>query len=89
MTVAAAAGPDLEARLERPERYELVRTLAPLRHGHGDPTIRLETGRARRATRTPDGPATLEVVDAGRELVVRAWGPGAGWAIERAPDLSV
>ena len=89
MTVAtrAAAGPDLEASLPRPERYELVRTLSPLRHGHGDPTIRLETGRARRATRTPDGPATVEAVDTGRDLVVRAWGPGAGWAIERAADL--
>ena len=81
--------PDPISRLgsPRPERYELVRTLSPLRHGHGDPTIRLETGRVRRATRTPDGPATIEVVDAGRELVVRAWGPGAGWAVERAADL--
>jgi 3-methyladenine DNA glycosylase/8-oxoguanine DNA glycosylase len=79
--------PDLETRLPRPEPYELVRTLSPLRHGHGDPTIRLETGRARRATRTPEGPATIEVVDAGRELLVRAWGPGAGWAVDRAADL--
>ena len=79
--------PDLEARFDRPERYELVRTLAPLRHGHGDPTIRLETGRALRATRTPDGPATVEVVDAGTELRVRAWGPGAGWLVERIPEL--
>ena len=87
ITTMTLGGPDLEIRLPRPERYELVRTLAPLRHGHGDPTIRLETGRVRRATRTPEGPATIEAVDAGRELVVRAWGPGAGWAIERAPDL--
>ena len=98
MTVASASGstgagataagaPDLETRLPRPEPYELVRTLSPLRHGHGDPTIRLETGRARRATRTPDGPATIEVVDADRELIVRAWGPGAGWAVHRAADL--
>ena len=79
--------PDLERRLPRPEPYQLVRTLSPLRHGHGDPTIRLETGRARRATRTPDGPATVEIVDTGRELIVRAWGPGAGWAVDRAADL--
>jgi len=85
--VAAGAGPDLETRLPRPEPYALVRTLAPLRHGHGDPTIRLGRERACRAMRTPDGPATIEAVDTGRELVVRAWGPGAGWAIERAPDL--
>lgn len=74
-------------RLPRPERYELVRTLSPLRHGTGDPTVRLETGRALRATRTPLGPATLEVHESGHELVVRSWGPGAAWAIEQAPDL--
>jgi 3-methyladenine DNA glycosylase/8-oxoguanine DNA glycosylase len=85
--VIVDAGPDLQVRLPRPARYELVRTLSPLRHGAGDPTIRLETGLARRATRTPDGPATIEVVDTGEDLVVRAWGPGAGWAVERAPGL--
>lgn len=83
----AADGPDLEVRLPRPARYELVRTLSPLRHGTGDPTIRLETGHAIRATRTPVGPATLEVREAGHELVVGSWGPGAAWAVEQAPDL--
>jgi 3-methyladenine DNA glycosylase/8-oxoguanine DNA glycosylase len=85
--VSAAARPDIEIRLARPIRYELIRTMSPLRHGHGDPTIRLATGRAIRATRTPDGPATIEAVEAGTELVVRAWGPGAGWAVSRAADL--
>ena len=84
-TRVVADGPDLEVRLPRPVRYELVRTLSPLRHGNGDPTIRLEAGRAIRATRTPVGPATLEVREAGHELVVRAWGPGAAWAVEQAP----
>ena len=73
--------------LPRPARYELVRTLSPLRHGHGDPTIRLETGRAIRATRTPGGAATLEVREAGHELIVRSWGPGADWAVSQASDL--
>ena len=82
-----AIGPDLEVRLPRPERYELVRTLSPLRHGNGDPTTRLEAGRAIRATRTPGGPATLEVHETRDELVVRAWGPGAAWVVEGAPDL--
>lgn len=79
--------PDLEARLPRPERYDLIRTLSPLRHGHVDPTIRLWSRSLVRATRTPDGPATIEVVEAGTEFIVRAWGPGAEWAVERAPDL--
>jgi 3-methyladenine DNA glycosylase/8-oxoguanine DNA glycosylase len=49
--------------------------------------MRLETGRAIRATRTPAGPATLEVREAGDELIVRSWGPGAAWAVAQAPDL--
>jgi 3-methyladenine DNA glycosylase/8-oxoguanine DNA glycosylase len=85
--VTLIAGPAVETRLPRPARYELVRTLSPLRHGHGDPTIRLATGRAVRATRTPDGPATVEIVDTGADLIVRGWGPGAGWAADRAADL--
>jgi 3-methyladenine DNA glycosylase/8-oxoguanine DNA glycosylase len=85
--VTILVGPDIETRLARPERYELVRTLSPLRHGHGDPTIRLETGRACRAMRTPDGPATVEIAETEWELVVRAWGSGSGWAVARAPDL--
>ena len=88
MTVPSALErAEIETRLARPARYELVRTLSPLRHGHGDPTIRLATGWARRAARTPDGPATIEVVDTGEALVVRGWGPGAGWSVERAADL--
>jgi 3-methyladenine DNA glycosylase/8-oxoguanine DNA glycosylase len=85
--VIAAEAPGLELRLARPARYELVRTLSPLRHGNGDPTIRLETGRALRATRTPLGPATLEIRESATELVVRSWGPGADWAVAQAPDL--
>jgi 3-methyladenine DNA glycosylase/8-oxoguanine DNA glycosylase len=85
--VIAAEAPGLELRLARPARYELVRTLSPLRHGNGDPTIRLETGRALRATRTPLGPATLEIRESATELIVRSWGPGADWAVAQAPDL--
>ena len=51
-------------------------------HGRGrfDPALRFEaSGSAWRATRTPDGPATLlvEIVDAGVRVRARAWGPGA------------
>ena len=41
-----------------------------------------------RATRTPEGEATLHVhPHAGGELSARAWGPGAAWAVEHLPDL--
>ncbi len=42
-----------------------------------------------RASRTPDGPATLHlrVAAHGREVRAEAWGPGAGWAVAQAPEL--
>jgi len=40
-----------------------------------------------RATRTPDGPATIELRRDGTAVVARAWGPGAAWALDGAPAL--
>ena len=41
-----------------------------------------------RATRTPDGGATLHLQPrAGGEVAARAWGPGGGWAVDHVPDL--
>ncbi|HVF31960.1 MAG TPA: hypothetical protein VM933_02885 [Acidimicrobiales bacterium] len=40
-----------------------------------------------RATRTPDGPATVHVRGRGHSLHGRAWGAGAAWALEHLPDL--
>ena len=66
---------------------DLVRTLAPLSRSPYDRTIRLAAGRAWRATRTPDGPATIAMVHAGDELRAEAWGPGAEWALGTIPAL--
>ena len=60
------------------------------RHGGGDPTYRIDArGRHWRGTRTPEGPATLAVEgrSAEGEVHLEAWGPGAEWALEQAPDL--
>jgi 3-methyladenine DNA glycosylase/8-oxoguanine DNA glycosylase len=60
------------------------------RHGGGDPTYRIdEAGRHWRGTRTPMGPATLAVEARAElgEVRLEAWGPGAEWALEQAPDL--
>jgi hypothetical protein len=69
-------------------------TLGPLARGPFDPSLRFErgpagAGAAWRATLTPDGPATthLAVAPQSGEIRVRAWGPGASWALEAAPDL--
>lgn len=40
-----------------------------------------------RATRTPDGPATVHLSGGGDRVTVEAWGPGTGWALEHAPEL--
>jgi 3-methyladenine DNA glycosylase/8-oxoguanine DNA glycosylase len=66
---------------------DLRRTLAPLGRGPGDRTIRFAAGRAWRATRTPDGPATLLLEHAGNELRTEAWGPGADRALGDVPAL--
>src|SRR3954469_20024181 len=66
---------------------DLVRTLAPLARGPYDPTIRFSTGRAWRATRTPDGPAALALSHVGDELRAEAWGPGADRALTDVPAL--
>ena len=49
----------------------------------GDVTLRVAAREAVRATRTPDGPATLHVTT----TAVRAWGDGADWAIAHVHDL--
>src|SRR5580765_5611002 len=66
---------------------DLRLTLAPLRRGPYDPTIRLATGRVWRATRTADGPASVALVHAGDQLRAEAWGPGADRLLADIPAL--
>jgi 3-methyladenine DNA glycosylase/8-oxoguanine DNA glycosylase len=78
--------PSRTFRLDAP--LDLRLTLGPLVRGTGDPAMRLFPGRAIRSTRTADGPATLELVVAGRELQAEAWGPGAEAALDDAAALA-
>jgi 3-methyladenine DNA glycosylase/8-oxoguanine DNA glycosylase len=66
---------------------DLRKTLAPLGRGPGDRTLRFVGGRAWRATRTPDGPATLAIQHAGGEIRAESWGPGADRALAGVPAL--
>ena len=79
--------PDAERLVPIDGPYDLGRTLGALAHGRGDPTIRVEPDRAWRATRTPAGAATEELSVVGPAVRIRAWGPGAAWAVEHGPDL--
>lgn len=72
-------------RLTRP--LDLRLTLAPTRIGKGDPCTRLRSDQAYRATRTPDGPATIHLVIGDDELAAEAWGDGADWALDQLPVL--
>lgn len=66
---------------------DLRKTLGPLGRGPGDRTIRFAANRAWRATRTPDGAATLALTHIGDELRAEAWGPGAERALANVPAL--
>lgn len=72
--------------LDRP--LDLGLTLGPHLRGRVDPAMRLARDHAVRATRTPDGPATVELRLRGDRLEIEAWGPGAARALEAAPALA-
>jgi 3-methyladenine DNA glycosylase/8-oxoguanine DNA glycosylase len=77
----------VERTLSLPVPLDLGLTLGPLRHGAGDPTIRFGADGVWRATRTPEGPATVRLVLDGAEVTATAWGPGAAVALDGVPAL--
>jgi 3-methyladenine DNA glycosylase/8-oxoguanine DNA glycosylase len=75
-------------RSARPVAVSVI--LSTFRHGAGDPTfLRARGGAVVRGLRTPEGLATLELRarPADAEVVARAWGPGAEWALTGIPAL--
>ena len=66
---------------------DLRETLAPLARGPADRTLRFGAGRVFRASRTPDGPASVALSQAGDEVVAEAWGQGAERALDDVPAL--
>jgi len=64
---------------------DLVATLRPLGVPFHDPTLRVTVREAVRATRTPEGPATVHLeVSADGTLALHAFGPGRDWALSIA-----
>lgn len=55
--------------------------------GRGDPTGRVSARAVVRATRTPDGPATLLAELRGTRIEAESWGPGADQALAGLPAL--
>ena len=67
-----------------------TQVLRPQRRGAGDPTHREDdAGRTWRAMRTPTGPVSLcvQARPSTGDVLGRAWGPGAEWALDRMPGL--
>ncbi len=78
----------IERRFVPSVPVDLRLTLGIHRRGAGDPTLRFpRDGSAWRASRTPEGPVTIRLVPSGAEIRAQAWGRGAAWAIEQAPEL--
>jgi len=78
----------LERRFVPSQAVDLRQTLGIHWRGSADPTMRFSRdGSAWRTSRTPDGPATIRLVPDGDFIRAQAWGPGAAWAIEQAPEL--
>ena len=71
---------------------DLRLTLSLVAQGRSDPCLRIGADGVWRATRTPEGPATLRLRVArggapGPRILAEAWGPGAGWAVDQAEEL--
>lgn len=66
---------------------DLRRTLGPVRRGSGDPTFRWAQENCWRATRTPEGPASVALRLVAGTLEAQAWGPGAERALDALPRL--
>ncbi len=65
---------------------DLALTLLPLLRGAGDPTMRIVGAEVWRASRTPDGPATVRFSPADGGVDVETWGSGSDWLLERSPE---
>jgi 3-methyladenine DNA glycosylase/8-oxoguanine DNA glycosylase len=87
---AGAGDPRLEASFDAPGSIDLRLSLAPLRHGPRDPTIRFGRDGVWLARRTEAGPATVRVWSEPGEAAIhaQAWGPGAELAIGAVPGLA-
>ena len=81
-----AHGRPLETEYRPRHPLDLRRTVLFQRRGSGDPTMLADGPVIWRASRTPEGIATLALREAGA-VRAAAWGPGAAWALAQLPAL--
>ncbi len=81
-------GRPLEVEYRPPHPLDLRRTVLFQRRGAGDPTMTTSGTVIWRASRTPDGVATLALRETGSGVIRgAAWGRGARWALAQLPAL--
>ena len=80
--------PDVSFTIATNGPLDLARTVAPVRHGLGDPSMRIGPNGIWRATRTSAGPLTLQLRLGEDGLAIAAWGPGAALASTIGPRLA-
>ena len=79
--------PPLETEYRPRHPLDLHRTLVFQRRGAADPTLTVDGPVIWRASRTPDGVATIAVRAASGVVQATAWGAGADWALAQLPAL--
>jgi 3-methyladenine DNA glycosylase/8-oxoguanine DNA glycosylase len=88
---AAEASAPLEAVVSLgdgvPHGVDLRTVLGLHVRGTGDPTMRVASGAAIRASVTPDGPGAIELRVVGTDVRAWAWGPGATVLLAGVPAL--
>jgi 3-methyladenine DNA glycosylase/8-oxoguanine DNA glycosylase len=91
MSMRADAVPNSPAPLTATYRpthpLNLFRTVGVLMRGPKDPTTVIDGSTLWRASRTPEGIATLALRQSGEGVHATAWGPGADWVLEQLPAL--
>ena len=76
--------PDVRARFEPRRALDLALTLGGIGQGAW---LHLSDREAWRASRTPEGVATVHLVHSSSGVDIEAWGPGAAWAAGHAAAL--
>jgi len=84
---AHAASTPLETTYRPRHPVDAVRTVAVLMRGAKDPAMLRDGAVLWRATRTPQGVATMALRSVGGAVRATAWGPGAPWALDQLPAL--
>lgn len=81
-------GRPLETEYRPRHPLDLARTVLMQRRGYGDPTMCVDGSVIWRASRTPEGVATLALREVSRGVIRgAAWGPGREWALAQLPAL--